>query len=186
MQYNGIWTPDKEHAFLAPSSAHIWRFKDKEYINNRYISERARFIGTALHEQAEKDILYGLKRPRTKDTFNMYVNDAISYRMQPEVRLTYSNWCYGTADAFTFKDGYLRIFDLKTGKVPAHMEQVITYAALFCLQNDIHPNDIPMELRLYQSGEVIKYKPESEEVLHTMDDIIAKTNWLDDISERER
>lgn len=62
---------------------------------------------------------------------NMYVNDAISFRMVPEQILFYSENCFGTADTIVFRNGTLRIHDLKTGVVPAHMEQLEIYAALF-------------------------------------------------------
>lgn len=136
-----------------------------------------------MHEQAERDILYRLKRPKNKETFNMYVNDAIGFRMDPEVRLKYSDWCYGTADALSFRNGKLRIHDLKTGSVPAHWEQILTYAALFCLQNDIRPADIPIELRLYQSNDIQVIHPEVEDIAHAMDSIVTKSKWLEDISE---
>ena len=174
--------PKNEHAFLSPSNAHVWLNKDKEYMTNRYISSIARFRGTALHEQAARDILYRLKRPKNKDTYNMYVNDAIGFRMDPEVRLTYSDWCYGTADAISDSNNILRIHDYKSGQVPAHLEQLITYAALYCLEHDIRPSDIPIELRIYQANDILKHKPEVEEIAHAMDSIVTKSKWLEDIS----
>lgn len=51
---------------------------------------------------------------------NAFVNDAIGYRMDPEVLLYYSDNAFGTADAISFIDGVLRIFDLKTGKHPVN------------------------------------------------------------------
>lgn len=183
MHYKNILrNPRNEHAFLSPSNAHVWLTKDREYICNRYISQLARFRGTALHEMAAKDILYKQKRPRNKETFNMYVNDAIGFRMDPEVRLTYSDWCYGTVDAISDTNDILRIHDYKSGECPAHMEQLMTYAALYCLEHDIHPSDIPIELRIYQSNEIVKQKPESKEVANAMDSIVEKSKWLEDIS----
>ena len=35
--------------------------------------------------------------------------------------------CFGTADTIVFRNGTLRIHDLKTGVVPAHMEQLEIY-----------------------------------------------------------
>ena len=54
-----------------------------------------------------------------------YVNDAIKYDMTPEVPLYFSEFCFGTADAISFKDSLLRIHDLKTGKSQPHMEQLL-------------------------------------------------------------
>ena len=69
--------------------------------------------------------------------------------MTPEQILFYSDNCFGTADAIAFRGDLLRIHDLKTGAIPAHMEQLEVYAALFCLEYKIKPADIRMELRLY-------------------------------------
>lgn len=76
----------------------------------------------------------GQKLPRLNKTLNAYVNDAIGYKMIPEQILFYSDNCFGTADAIVFRNGLLRIHDLKTGVIPAHMEQLEVYAALFCLE----------------------------------------------------
>lgn len=73
---------------------------------------------------------FGAKLPKSQKTLNMYVNDAISFRMVPEQILFYSENCFGTADTIVFRNGTLRIHDLKTGVVPAHMEQCLKYAAL--------------------------------------------------------
>lgn len=64
-------------------------------------------------------------------TLNMYVNDAIGFKMIPEQILFYSENCFGTADTIMFRNRFLRIHDLKTGAIPAHMEQLKIYAALF-------------------------------------------------------
>lgn len=61
----------------------------------------------------------------------MYVNDAIGFKMTPEQPLFYSENCFGTADAISYRNKLLRIHDLKTGLIPAHMEQLMIYAALF-------------------------------------------------------
>ena len=88
-------------------------------------------MGTRLHEWAKKTIDLGLKQPRSKKTIYSYVNDAIGFKMDTEVVLFYSERFFGTADAISFRDGILRIHDLKTGKIPAHIEQLEVYAALF-------------------------------------------------------
>ena len=51
------------------------------------------------------------------------------------------------------------------------MDQLRIYAALFCLEYAIKPGDIDMELRIYQSGEVFKEKPEPQDILPIMDKI---------------
>ena len=76
---------------------------------------------------------------------------SIGFKLTPEQVLYYSSNCFGTADAISFKDKFLRIHDLKTGVIPAHVEQLEIYAALFCLEYKVKPQDIGMELRLYQT-----------------------------------
>lgn len=176
----------RDHAFLSPSSAKVWLGKDKEYLKKRAKSEEARFIGTKKHEMAEWDIKFRMKRPNNSNTFNMYVNDAIGYRMEAEVQLYYSKWCFGTADALCFRDGLLRIHDLKTGTTKTSMEQLIVYAALYCLENDIAPADINVELRIYQSGQVLVHKPTLDELVHVIDYIVTASKWLDEIMVEEQ
>lgn len=172
---------NREHAFLSPSSAKTWLGKDKEYLKKKIKAEQARFIGTKKHEIAEWDIKLRMKRPNNPSTFNMYVNDAIGYRMETEVPLKYSKWCSGTADALVFKDGLLRIHDLKTGVSKTSMDQLVVYAALYCLQHDITPSDIKIELRIYQSGDVLIHEPDLDEMVHAIDYIKTASKWLDEI-----
>ena len=91
--------------------------------------------------------------------------------MTPEQVLYYSENCFGTADTICFRNQFLRIHDLKTGETPAHMEQLEIYAALFCLEYNVDPNDINIELRLYQSNEVGILNPERTDILYIMDKI---------------
>jgi len=93
--------------------------------------------------------------------------------MTPEQPLFYSENCFGTADAICFRQNLLRIHDLKTGETPASIHQLIVYAALFCLEYRINPQDIGMELRLYQLDEVIVHTQAQEEVKLVMDKIIV-------------
>ena len=108
---------------------------------------------------------------------NTYVNDAIGFRMDTEQVLYYSDNCFGTADAITFNDGFLRIHDLKTGAVPAHMEQLYIYAALFCLEYGYDPKDIRIETRIYQNDEIWIENPTEDEI----NPIIAKIKEFDPI-----
>ncbi|MBQ0089496.1 MAG: DUF2800 domain-containing protein [Prevotellaceae bacterium] len=111
-------------------------------------------------------------------TLIAYVNDGIRYRMDAEKILYYSYNCYGTADAIAFTNGVLRISDLKTGTTPAHMEQLMIYAALFCLEYNRKPGDIKIELRLYQNGEILEFQPTAEDILPVMNRIIAADKIL--------
>ena len=102
----------------------------------------------------DKNINLRIKQPKSKKTLYAYVNDAIGYRMDTEVVLFYSDRFFGTADAISFNNGYLRIHDLKTGVVPAHIEQLEIYAAFFCLEHGFDPHELKFELRIYQSNDI--------------------------------
>lgn len=161
-----------QHAFLGASKYH-WINYDADKIAVSYSNFLAAQRGTELHEFAAQCIRLGQKLPKSKKTLNMYVNDAIGFRMTPEQILFYSENCFGTADAISFKDGLLRIHDYKSGIIPAHMEQLEIYAALFCLEYKMKPSEIDMELRLYQSDEVLYHNPTSEDILPIIDKIIT-------------
>lgn len=141
--------------------------------------------GTELHELAERCIKLKQKLPPKTKTLNMYVNDAIGYRMTPEQILYYSDICFGTADAISFKKNLLRIHDLKTGKTPAHMEQLFIYAALFCLEYRIKPGDIQIETRIYQNDEILIDNPTVEDILPIMDKIKHFDRLIRDIRDKE-
>lgn len=160
------------HAFLGASKYH-WINYDSEKLVNAYKNWKAAQRGTELHAFAANAISLGIKLPRSKKTLNMYVNDAIGFRMTPEQLLVYSENCFGTADAISFKNDILRIHDLKTGITPAHMEQLEIYAALFCLEYKKKPSDIHIELRIYQNDSVFVFEPETDDIVPIMDKIIT-------------
>jgi len=111
----------------------------------------------------------------------MYVNDAIGYRMTPEQVLFYSRNAFGTADAISFRDGLLRIHDLKTGISRVSMIQLEIYAAFFCLEYDVKPNDISIELRIYQSNDVVVEEPNPDDIFHIMDKTVAFDACIEDL-----
>ena len=100
--------------------------------------------------------------------------------MRPEQILYYSANCFGTADAISFRKNMLRIHDLKTGTTPTHIEQVMIYAALFCLEYRVRPSTIDIELRIYQNDDIVIYNPSSEEI----DGIMLKIKKFDKILNR--
>ena len=159
------------HAPFGASKSSWLRYDDEKAVEV-YKNLKAAEIGTTLHEWAKTTINLGIKQPRSKKTIYNYVNDAIGFRMQPEVVLYYSDYFFGTADAICFRNNFLRIHDLKTGVTPAHMEQLEIYAALFCLEYKIKPGDIDIELRLYQNDEVLVANPQADDILPIMDKII--------------
>lgn len=160
------------HAFLSASRYH-WINYDADKIIESYTKAQAMRKGTELHDFASRCIMLGQKLPKSKKTLNMYVNDAIGYKMVPEQVLFYSENCFGTADSIIFRNGLLRIHDYKSGIVPAHMEQLMIYAALFCLEYKIKPSEMDIELRIYQSDEIIGYQPTTEDLLPIIDKIIT-------------
>lgn len=159
-----------KHSFLSPSNYH-WINYDEEKLDRTYAASVAAARGTQLHALAHDLIRLGVKLPSSSKTLNLYVNDAIGFRMTPEQPLFYSNNCYGTADCIGFKRNFLRIHDLKTGVTPASENQLAVYAALFCMEYKFRPFDIRTELRIYQSDEVRVYEADPDLIFHIMDKI---------------
>ena len=172
------------HAPFTASQSSWLRYDDDKVIEV-YANKKAAEIGTRLHEWAAETIKLGLKQPKSKKTICAYVNDAIGFKMETEVVLFYSERFFGTADAISFRNGVLRIHDLKTGKRPVHMEQLEIYAALFCLEYRIKPSDIEMELRIYQSDEVLYHNPTAEDILQIMDKIVYLDKLLQKLESEE-
>ena len=170
MNFNTHSNLRDKHAFLGASKYH-WLNYDDEKIAQSWYSFQAIQHGTAMHAFAAQAIALGEKLQKSKKTLNLYVNDAIGFRMTPEQILYYSDNCFGTADAISFRNNELRIHDLKTGTVPAHMEQLMIYAALFCLEYGYSPRDIKIELRIYQNDQVLVDHPEADEIEWVMERI---------------
>lgn len=184
MNFNKHLNLEGQHAFLGASKYH-WINYDEGKIAEAYSKFLAAQKGTELHEFAAQCIRLGQKLPKSKKSLNMYINDAIGYKMTPEQTLFYSENCFGTADAIGFRDGLLRIHDLKTGATPAKMEQLEIYAALFCLEYRMKPGEIAMELRLYQSDEVIIHEPTVEDIAPIIDKIITFDKIIAKIKDQE-
>lgn len=180
MNFNKHFNLEGQHAFLGASKYH-WINYDENKLINAYLNYRAAERGSELHEFAKRCIELGQKLPKSKKTLNMYVNDAIGFKMTPEQPLYFSDNCFGTCDAIAFKNGYLRIHDLKSGVTPARMEQLLIYTALFCLEYKKKPKDIEhIELRIYQNDEIMIHEPSEEEILPIIDKII----FFDDVIDR--
>lgn len=184
MNFNNHSNLEGQHAFLGASKYH-WINYDENKVAELYSNFLATQKGTVLHAFAAQCISLRQKLPKSQKTLNMYVNDAIGFKMVPEQILFYSENCFGTADAIIFRDDLLRIHDLKTGVIPAHMEQLKIYAALFCLEYKIKPSNIDMELRLYQNDEVLYHNPTAEEIVPIMDKIITFDKVIRRIKEQE-
>ena len=175
------------HAPFSASQSSWLRYDDDKAIEV-YLNKQAAVVGTKLHEWAKNTIDLGIKQPRSKKTLYAYVNDAIGFKMSTEVVLYYSNRFFGTADAISFRNGMLRIHDLKTGKsgkIEDHIEQLEIYAALFCLEYKVKPGDINIELRVYKNDEVLYHNPTAEDILPIMDKIIHFNKLLEKIDNEE-
>lgn len=184
MNFNKHSGLEGQHAFLGASKYH-WIHYDETKLAELYSRSLAAQKGTQLHDFAAQCIRLGQKLPKSHKTLNMYVNDAVGYKMVPEQILYYSENCFGTADAIIFRNNLLRIHDLKTGVTPAHMEQLEIYAALFCLEYKHKPGEIEMELRIYQGNEVISHKPTAEDIAPIMDKMKSFDKIIRRIKERE-
>lgn len=200
MIFNKHLELEGRHAVLSPSK-HYWMNYDDDALIRNYISSFATDIGTLVHEFAADRITYKIPlesgNEEAKNSllifllkngipfrvidldrifYNLvpYVNDAIGYKMESEVRLKYSDLCFGTADAIGVRRNWLRIHDLKTGQSPASMDQLMCYAGLFFLEykRDYRPQTMKVELRIYQNQDILIAQPSSEEIKAVMDTII--------------
>lgn len=174
MNFNKHSYLEGQHAFLSASKYH-WINYDEAKLEESYRKFQASAIGTRKHALAAELIDLKIRLPKTKTTFNMYVNDAIGFGMSPEVVLFYSENAFGTTDAINFneKKKFLRIHDLKTGETKTSFSQLEVYEALFCLEYRYQPFDITSELRIYQNDEIQILNPNPDEIQFIMDKIIT-------------
>lgn len=173
------------HAPFSPSKS-SWLRYDEEKALSVFRNMQAKEMGSRLHAWAKETIDLGIKQPRSKKTIYAYVNDAIGFKMSTEVVLYYSDYFFGTADSICFRNNFLRIHDLKTGKHEASMEQLLIYAALFCLEYRVKPTELAgCELRLYQSDEVICDSPAPNEIMAVMDKIVQLNKALEQFNYSE-
>ena len=190
-----------KHALLAPSQPH-WLNYSEDDLYKKFVSTYAQSMGTLLHDLAETLIRNSIKLKKTDKTvvlvhllkndipraaididriynnFMNYVNDAIGFKLTPEQPLVYSEYCFGTADAISFRNNLLRIHDYKSGTLPAKMEQLMVYAALFCLEYKFKPGEIEMELRIYLNDEIIFHNPTADDIAPIMDTIIHSDKMI--------
>lgn len=204
-----LWNDHHElegkHAFLG-ASQHRWLGYDDATLIARYSSQFAPAIGTALHDLAKECINARIKLNRgDKHIIDMamyrayipkkvydanaiinllaaYVNDAIGFRMSPEVVLYYSKNCFGTTDAIAYNEyeHVLRIHDFKSGSTPASFDQLVVYAALFYLEYKLKPSNHTTILRIYQR--VLDENGDEQECPYT--EIIAKPEDIEIVMDR--
>ena len=166
-----------QHAFLSPSSYH-W-FKDTEdELRSRYFSKQQTVRGVREHAFAAEAIELKLPQLDNGSTLNLYINDAIGFRMEAEVPLFYTEDCFGTADALSCREEHwpdgifmtLRVSDLKTGITPADMLQIDIYVAIFFLAYGkmFRPDQTRVVQRIYQNNQIFEHIPHHTEILTNM------------------
>lgn len=111
-------------------------------------------------------------------TAKLFVNDCIGFRMESEKRVGYSDLFWGTADAIKHSNNSVKVFDLKTGSKPAKPEQLLVYAALYCLMENVNPLKTDFEIRIYQNNDIFIDNPESSVIREIMDIIVKKDKVL--------
>lgn len=184
MQWNNHSKLNGLHAFLSASKYHWLGYEDSKMIQS-YHNWKAAQEGTRLHALAKELISLGIRLEKTDQTLNRYVNDCIGFRMKPEQPLFYSDNCFGTADAISFRENKLRIFDLKTGTTTAKMYQLYIYAALFCLEYNYIPSEIEVELRIYQNDDVQIEEPDPQIIRDVIEKIKHADNLIHDLRQKE-
>lgn len=160
-----------KHAFLSPSNYH-WLNYDDQKLEARFFTVMAARRGSDLHALAHEAIRLGVKLSKANRALSTYVNDAIGYKMNCEQSLYYSENCFGTADTICFRRNKLRVHDLKTGVTATSPKQLEVYSALFCLEYEVDPMEIEIELRIYQRDEMLVFEPTPEAILEIMEKIV--------------
>lgn len=182
MNFNNHSDLKDAHSFLSPSNYH-WLNYTPEKLETIYNNQKAKEEGTVLHAFASIAIQKRIKLANVKKALNMFVNDSIGFKMISEQVLFYSRNSFGTADAISFRDNVLRIFDLKTGITKPSFKQLDIYAALFCLEYGVNPNTIQIEERLYQGNGFEVRIPEPLYIQEIMDKIVEFDVILENIKQ---
>ena len=159
------------HAFLS-ASKYSWIRYDEDKLYETFSNAMDAAMGTRLHNFAAEAILLGQRMPDTASTLNAYINDAIGFRMTPEVLLVASENAFGTADAISFHNNVLRIHDLKNGTTIAKMDQLLIYAAFFLIEYQFKANEIEIILRIYQNDDFVEFIPDATHLAPIIDKIL--------------
>lgn len=183
MNFNKHYAQEGQHAPFGASKSSWLRYDDTKLVDT-YINLKAKERGTILHAFAAEAINLGIRLQKSNRTLNRYVNDAIGFRMKPEVVLFYSNHFFGTADAISFRNKTLRIHDLKTG-ASGHVEQLRIYAAIFCLEYKVNPKDIDIILRLYKEDDYEEEEADSQVIAEIMEKIRKNDKILDKVDSED-
>lgn len=200
--------PKGAHALLSPSKYSWTNYEGVDPLFNMVCSLYTKEIGTLLHKLAETAIKYRVKLPKLAakpmitlwllangiprgivdankyvNNFCAYVNDAIGFDMSPEVILKYSENAFGTADAIRFneKKMHLRIHDFKSGVLKPCLRQLEVYAALFCMEYNIKPKDLTIELRIYWQDQIIIGNPTPADIVPIIDKIKSSDDFINSL-----
>jgi len=168
MLFNRHSDLEGRHARLSASNYH-WTEYDEEKMARVILTAEAAARGTALHNLAHDMIKLKVRLEDNGKTLNSYVNDAIRFRMTPELVIRATDNAFGTADAVSFRDNKLRIHDLKTGVGATSIRQLEIYAAFFCIEYRFNPRDIDIEMRIYQNDEVKIFDTDINAIIHVME-----------------
>lgn len=166
-----------DHSIFSPSQPAFFNYSP-EKLREVYHNKKAAEEGTKKHEMAAMLINAKERVWKCKRTWNMYINDAIAFDMDAEVRLYFSEHFSGTADAIYFdpETKFLRIHDLKTGTTHTNFQQLEGYSALFFLQYGqrlkTSPENTSIELRIYQNNEVRIYEPNPDDIRFKMETLV--------------
>lgn len=185
MDFNPHYELRGKHALLSPSSS-AWLRYSQEKLLNFIVNNEAKKRGTRLHEWACETIKLK-KRQVASDALGMYINYAIDNDLTPEQPLKFSDECYGTADSIGFNGKTLIIADYKSGVVGLYeetekdFEQLLIYAALFCLEYHINPKRIKVKLRIFQAEKKLSLDPDHEVIENIMSIIIDHANTISTI-----
>lgn len=181
----------EKHAVFAPSQFY-WINYDPEKLLNFWDNRKAQEVGTYVHDSAARliqDEYYFRENNvdcahislRGKDSYSRHVMHSIKHGLTPEAPVKYSDICFGHADAlgYDLNKHILRINDLKTGKIPGHMEQLEIYAALFFGEYwdqltygyQIDPYTTSIELRIFQFNDEVLTTPSAQYII---DDVLGR------------
>ncbi len=205
MNWNTHSELEGRHSIFAPSTPSWMNYslepEDEGVIFQRYCAQYAASIGTITHEFAEDHIKYPTRKLVKANSSDLlirllkggippividmdyiypnvmnYVNDAVGFHMDTEVKLKYSDIFFGTADCICYRDKTLRIHDLKTGKGAVHLDQLLAYASLFFLEYgkvlNIEPSNTRTILRIYYGGDILEDEPDPQQIMGTIHQII--------------
>lgn len=178
MQFNPHSELEGRHAFLSPSKS-SWLRYNPEQLELRFHSWKAARRGTDLHALAHEAIRLGVKLDSENLALANYVSDALDLGMVCEQPLYYSENCFGCADTICFDGENLIIHDLKTGITPSKLEQLMVYAALFCLEYQIDPHTINIHVAIYQRDAKLEDDANPDEIAAIMLKIVEFDNHVE-------